>query len=306
MEAQLIQRLLAAGLARFVAPKRDSIEAKLIQRLHAACAGQSAGRGGKHVLIACVPKSSSTFLTNAIANLPDFNNVGLGFLYGRREQELCLFRCSLVHDLNYVTQAHVRFSNSTESILKTFDIFPVILVRNIFDCVVSICDHLHNKSLEGSMAYFPPRILEEPREKQYDAIIDLMVPWYANFFACWSDYKGPGLRFRMMRSRKIQMRSFREPCAKLATKRAQPPSTTPLRKPAPPLLDSTSENRVGARSSFLPSRLRESGNYFPTIRISLGLKSYCAYRVDIFCGVSKRSYPEVGGWFGSLEKKSVS
>jgi hypothetical protein len=99
-----------------------------------------------------------------------------------------------VHNLNYVTQAHVRFSNSTESILKTFDIFPVILVRNIFDCVVSICDHLHNESLEGSMAYFPPRILKEPLEKQYDAIIDLMVPWYANFFACWSDYKGPGLR----------------------------------------------------------------------------------------------------------------
>jgi hypothetical protein len=194
LEAELSKRLLAAGLARFVAPKSDSIEAKLIQMLHAACAGQSAGRGGKHVLIACMPKSASTFLTNAIANLPDFNNVGLGFLNGRREQELCLFRCSLVHNLNYVTQAHVRFSNSTESILKTFDIFPVILVRNIFDCVVSICDHLHNESLEGSMAYFPPRILKEPLEKQYDAIIDLMVPWYANFFACWSDYKGPGLR----------------------------------------------------------------------------------------------------------------
>jgi hypothetical protein len=66
LEAELSKRLLAAGLARFVAPKSDSIEAKLIQMLHAACAGQSAGRGGKHVLIACMPKIGF--------NIPDQRN----------------------------------------------------------------------------------------------------------------------------------------------------------------------------------------------------------------------------------------
>lgn len=150
--------------------------------------------GGKHVLIACFPKSSSTFLSNAIGHLPNFNNVPLVFRCGRREQELDLFQCASLHDLNYVSQAHIRYSDATGQIMRTFGIFPVVLVRNIYDCVVSLLDHFHNESMESPLAYLPPAILDAPREKQFDAIIDLALPWYANFYACWAEYRGPALR----------------------------------------------------------------------------------------------------------------
>lgn len=190
----MLQRLLAGAFDHLAGARKGPTDTELVRRVRAAFASQSVGKGGKHVLIACFPKSSSTFLSSAIGNLPGFNNVPLVFRCGRREQELDPFQCAVLHDSNYASQAHVRYSSATDMILKAFDIFPVILVRNIFDCVVSLCDHYHNEDAEGSMAYLPPQILGAPREKQFDAIISLVLPWYANFFACWSDYKGPALR----------------------------------------------------------------------------------------------------------------
>jgi hypothetical protein len=78
--------------------------------------------------------------------------------------------------------------------MTTFQIYPVILMRNVFDCVVSARDHLEKEGVEGPLGYLPPHILELPREKQYDLIITMVVPWYVNFFACWSEYRGPGMR----------------------------------------------------------------------------------------------------------------
>jgi len=166
----------------------------LTQRILAAKTGTALPKMGKHVLIACMPKSGSTFLAKAIANIPGMHDVTLTYGYERREQELCPAACALAHELNYVAQHHVRYSGATQRILTVFDIYPVILMRSIFDCVVSLRDHLERESMEIPIAYLPPHILQLPKEKQYDLIIDFAVPWYANFFACWSEYKGPGMK----------------------------------------------------------------------------------------------------------------
>jgi hypothetical protein len=166
----------------------------LIHRVLAAKRGEPIPKGGKHILIACMPKSGSTFLAKTIGNIPGMFDVTLSFGYERREQELCLVACSLAHELNYVAQHHVRYSTSTQKIMDSFGIFPVVLMRSIFDCVVSLRDHLEQESTEIPIAYLPPQILHLPKEKQYDLLIDLAVPWYANFFACWAEYKGPCMR----------------------------------------------------------------------------------------------------------------
>jgi hypothetical protein len=169
-------------------------EKNLIQGVRALEQRRSAGKGGKHILIACMPKSASTFLYHSIARLPGFTRGELTILAGRREQELSVCKCAHLHHLNYVAQNHVRYSEATQIIMTTFDIFPVILTRNIFDCVVSLRDHFCNESLEAAIAYIPREFLNLSVEKQYDAVINLAVPWYANFFACWAEYEGPALR----------------------------------------------------------------------------------------------------------------
>lgn len=190
-------KILLVKLMKRIAWQRAmsfSNDKNLIQGIRALEARQSAGQGGKHILIACAPKSASTFLYHCIANLPEFTRGELTILAGRREQELSVVKCARSHHLNYVAQNHVRYSEATQIIMTTFDIFPIIIARNIFDCVVSLRDHLCKESLEVPIAYIPQEFLSFPIERQFDVVINLAVPWYANFYASWVEYRGPSLR----------------------------------------------------------------------------------------------------------------
>src|SRR6185312_96573 len=166
----------------------------VLRRVAAALAGEDAGPGGVHILIACAPKSGSTFLSSAISHLPDFVRADLTLGYGSREQELCLIHCAATHDTNYVAQHHVRFSETTGDLMRTFHIFPVVLARNLFDSVVSLRDHLIEKPQPDPIAWVDRGFLSWSEERQLDFVIDFCLPWYANFLATWSSYDGPCLR----------------------------------------------------------------------------------------------------------------
>ncbi len=166
----------------------------VLSRVLAARSGNIVPGGGKHILIACMPKSASTFLCAIIAQMPGIREVVLTHGHHRREQELCPLECALVHELNYVASHHTRYSQATRQILTQYGIFPVILVRNIYDCVVSLRDHLVSESLDIPQAYAPRNFRDLSVERQYDFIIDCVVPWYSSFVASWSEYHGPSLR----------------------------------------------------------------------------------------------------------------
>jgi hypothetical protein len=168
--------------------------ATVISRVLAARSGKIVPGGGKHILIACMPKSASTYLCGAISNIPGMKEAVLTIGHHRREQEICPLECALVHHFNYVASHHVRYSQATREIMRQYSIFPVILVRNIYDCVVSLRDHLLRESLDIPQAYVPRSFPVLTTEQQFDYIIDFIVPWYASFFASWSEYDGPAVR----------------------------------------------------------------------------------------------------------------
>lgn len=146
----------------------------------------------QHVLIACFPKSGSTWLTEIFNRLPGFVKVDLVPAYDRREQELAFERLLLFHAQNYVAQHHCRYSLATERCLRAFSIKPVVLIRNIFDCVVSLRDYVDGGISEpnrriGPIAYVPDEYFGWPLDARLDFIIDMIVPWYFNFFVGWTD-----------------------------------------------------------------------------------------------------------------------
>lgn len=138
-----------------------------------------------HLLVACMPKSGSTFLATVLGNLPEMQVVSLVPGFDRREQELDLSLLHAVHGLNYVAQHHLRFSRPTENLLRHFDIRPIVLVRNIFDVVMSIKDHFRNESIEGSMAYVIPEMKQWEDRELERFIVHMMIPWYFNFYMSW-------------------------------------------------------------------------------------------------------------------------
>ncbi len=138
------------------------------------------------ILVACFPKSGSTFLTSLIGNLPGYSIAHYVPAYERREQEICdleIQKFLLIE--NQVAQHHVRASEFTLQLIRRYNLKLIVLVRNIFDCIVSLADHMISESAVFPMAYMDQQMANKPIEYRIEAIIDLAAPWYINFFVSW-------------------------------------------------------------------------------------------------------------------------
>lgn len=142
------------------------------------------------ILLACFPKSGSTYLAGVFGLLPGYVKAPLVAGYGRREQELSVEKLLIAHRAhgNYIAQHHVRCSAATERLIERFSLKPVVLVRNIFDVIASIEDHLRGEAPVISQAYVPEDIRDWDEERVRHFIVDMIVPWYLNFFASWSEF----------------------------------------------------------------------------------------------------------------------
>jgi hypothetical protein len=143
-------------------------------------------RGRKpHILLACMPKSGSTFFAAALAECPGFRNISLVPAYDRREQELCPIMLSRYNGDSYVGQLHVRHNAWTQVLIEKYNLTPVVLVRNLADAVVSFRDHMRNESTVGPMAYVTEEHLKLDDAGLEDALVRLAMPWYLHFYASW-------------------------------------------------------------------------------------------------------------------------
>ena len=132
-----------------------------------------------------MPKSGSTFLSNVIGDLPGFRKVVLVPDHDRREQELSRRQLVRANRYNYVAQHHVRHSSWTERMCQRYSLTPVVLVRSLFDVVVSLRDHIRNESHRFPMMYLEKHHLEL-RDPQLEAMIaTFAIPWYLNFYMGW-------------------------------------------------------------------------------------------------------------------------
>lgn len=155
------------------------------QLLSQALSGHTLPPSPPHVLIAAFPKSGSTLLGRVIGALPGMAHVSLVPGYGHREQELDAVHLTAFHRRPYVARHHVRYSETTREYIRIFHLKPVILVRNIFDCVMSMDGHLCSEGPDMPIQFVPPAYASWPEARRHQFIIEMMMPWYFNFFALW-------------------------------------------------------------------------------------------------------------------------
>lgn len=141
------------------------------------------------VLVACMPKSGSTYLTAILSNLPGFLVTSWVPDYGRREQELCYLRLQndkeSLPNHNMVAQHHVRYSDVTKRYIEEFSLKPVVLVRGIYDVIPSLIDHHRAESVVYPMAYAPAGIVGWDNVRAEKFVSYMVIPWYFNFYASW-------------------------------------------------------------------------------------------------------------------------
>ncbi|MEP6818732.1 MAG: sulfotransferase domain-containing protein [bacterium] len=138
---------------------------------------------GRHLFIACVPKSASTFLKNLLVNLTGYRDLFTVYAAGQSEHEIYLPTLRESAHLDTVTQQHCRASDANVHLMQAFGIRPVVLVRNIFDSVMSLLDFYNKGAFQTSFARADWQSLNE--EMKIDLLIENVIPWYFQFVASW-------------------------------------------------------------------------------------------------------------------------
>ena len=140
-----------------------------------------------HILLACMPKSGSTFLSATIGHLPNFYNVSLVPGFERREQELDHLNLLYYNRMNFIAQHHVKYSETLKKQMNQFSIRPLVLIRNIFDVMVSLRDHIRAESRIGPLVYIPFNVSKWSDEKLEIFLAINCIPWYISFYLSWQE-----------------------------------------------------------------------------------------------------------------------
>lgn len=182
----------------------------------------------------------------------------------------------------WVAQHHTRYNDSTAKVLEGYGIQPIVLVRNIFDLVPSLYDHLsgnaefikNGEAPQGthqnmSMAYVADDALRYDKDTFLDFIADMVIPWYFNFYTTWTRCPNAALvTYEDMRADSVKAldRAFRKLRVRFTTKEI----TTALEKA------SSGKTRMNkgetGRGGGLPDRVRDKivayARYYPGIDFS--------------------------------------
>lgn len=139
------------------------------------------------IFFPCFPKTASTFITKSLATQLNFKYVVYNYGAGRNEQELYPPMLEKYVKVSTVTHQHVRATEPNVRLLDKYAIKPIVLVRNILDCVISMRDHIINEDDKWPQAYITKEFHDLKPDAQLDFIIDFVVPWYINFYVSWMD-----------------------------------------------------------------------------------------------------------------------
>ena len=122
-----------------------------------------------------------------VGSLKGFRKVPLHRVYGRVEQDIDHLWAMRFLTSNTITQQHVKYNENTQLSMQLFGLKPLVLVRNIFDVVISVRDHIRNESYIGPIAWIDDKHHSMDDERLESFITDMVVPWYISFYVSWKN-----------------------------------------------------------------------------------------------------------------------
>ena len=137
-----------------------------------------------YVLVA-LPKSSSTYSTQVLGKI-----LGATVYQDLVTQDRCTPKdISLpglinARDRATISQLHLTATGANLRILRNFRIPTVILLRSLFDVVVSLRDHMNSNPYFSSVL-IPKDFAALSESDKLDYIIDTAVPWIITLYTSW-------------------------------------------------------------------------------------------------------------------------
>lgn len=153
-------------------------------------------RGLRNVVVACFPKSGSTFISDRLAAIDRCERAVFVPVGERREQEIeaaSVKRELRAHPQSHlVGQLHMRLNVNTAAVCARFGMRCVVLTRDLMDCMVSICDHWDRESCVGPFGYWTPELvsdMERAGVSRLHAVTLTVAPWYVSFYLSWMHWR---------------------------------------------------------------------------------------------------------------------
>ena len=150
----------------------------------------------KHRLLIAVPHNSgTTYLANLLANyiVPDIKYFHAADGYDGCDHVLSRYKLEQIKskNLSFVAPLHTRASPYLVTMSKEYSIKPIVMTRNLFDCMVSIKERIvryQHKTKASSGLVFSHTIpahrnMTDVEIERY--IIKFVIPWYISFYASW-------------------------------------------------------------------------------------------------------------------------
>ncbi len=153
----------------------------------------------KLYLIAAAPKSGSTWCARFLAAYLTCPLIFAGKVPGRVEQDLDdVWLSDLESGQTAVIHQHCRYHQVTQAYIQVLGVKPVPLMRNAFDSVPSIRDHL--KALGGNwpFGFVDPEILRRSDDEIDLFVAHHLMPWYFNFAVGWIDSPFPTMTYEQI------------------------------------------------------------------------------------------------------------
>lgn len=137
------------------------------------------------ILVACMPKSGSTFLSAVLGELLGYPRQRLCLSYTNEENVLFVGKMVTLSKTDKIAQEHCKASSLTLAQLQAFNVETVVLVRNIYDALVSMRDMAVTKGNGSVTAWFHQDLPNLDDETVLDAVIAKWAHWYVEFFVSW-------------------------------------------------------------------------------------------------------------------------
>lgn len=166
-----------------------------------------------NILLACAPKSASTFISGALADAMNVPRVNLSTpchsamsssvlganLRSQEMDDLALIRNGL-NRRGYVAQHHVRCTPFLAQQIRIYNLKVIVTIRNFFDSLVSMDDMVtewRGDSLPVNQRFFddglPAGYERLPFEERLEILVDVHAAWYAQFLVSWKKCEAFGL-----------------------------------------------------------------------------------------------------------------
>lgn len=150
------------------------------------------------VLLSFPPKAAGTFFRSMVIDAIDGQLVRVTHAQGGRDATPYLptfinYFSGGITPHTLVSHVHMLALPANLNFLEAFGIQPVVMMRSIPDMLASYWDMLEsddNALSDGVNCHIPPGFRELPQSQKAEFLINILAPWYVNFYAGWLDYAG--------------------------------------------------------------------------------------------------------------------